>query len=103
MNNHITMDNLAVALGELEGRLSEIVKEVRRLRVHVRDLEDENHRLRTMIFMPVEEEGGYRKLVKYYEEGFHICPSRFARLRIGNQGCIFCQTFLEKKGLASHE
>ncbi|WP_406677431.1 initiation control protein YabA [Neomoorella carbonis] len=92
---------LAVALAELEGRLGEVLKEVRRLRALARALEEENQRLRTIMFAEQAGEGGYQQLLRFYEDGFHVCPPHFARVR-DSDGCLFCLSFLEKKGLHPH-
>ncbi|MDN5344113.1 MAG: hypothetical protein PWQ18_224 [Clostridia bacterium] len=92
---------LAGVLAGLEGRLAEVVKEVRRLRGMVRELEEENQRLRNIILVDQSGSGGHEQLLHFYEEGFHVCPPQFARVR-GNEGCLFCQSFLEKKGLKPH-
>lgn len=102
MNSNIQDNNggtLSIALGELEGRLNEALKEVRRLRTQARTLEEENQRLRTFMFAPLEEEGGRQQLLRLYQEGFHVCPPHFARVR-DSQGCLFCESFLEKKGVS---
>jgi len=101
MNNNLpegTSDILASALGEIEGRLNETLKEIRRLRVQVRALEEENKRLRLFMFTPFEKEESHQQLLRFYQEGYHICPPHFARIR-GSEGCIFCMNFMEKKGL----
>ncbi|AKX92874.1 initiation control protein YabA [Neomoorella thermoacetica] len=89
---------LTVALAGLEGQLNEVLKETRRLRARVAALEEENQRLRAMILAAGEGESGRQQLVRLYNEGYHVCPPHFARVR-GNEGCLFCQSFLEKKGL----
>lgn len=103
MNSNLSNDNgsiLSTALGELEGRLNEALKEVRRLRTRARTLEEENQRLRALVFSPPEGEGGQQQLLRLYREGFHVCPLHFARVR-GSEGCLFCQSFLEKRGLCA--
>ncbi|WP_258361027.1 initiation control protein YabA [Moorella sulfitireducens] len=94
-------DTLAINLAELEGRLGEVLKEVRRLRALARALEEENQRLRTIMFSGQAGEGGHQQLLRFYEEGFHVCPPHFARVR-DSDGCLFCLSFLEKKGLPPH-
>ena len=89
---------LMAALAGLEGQLNETLKEVRRLRSRARALEEENQRLRTLIMSAGDGEGGHQQLVRLYNEGYHVCPPHFARVR-GQEGCLFCQSFLEKKGL----
>lgn len=89
---------LVGALAGLEGHLNEVLKEVRRLRARAQALEEENQRLRTLILSAGEGEGGRQQLVHLYNEGYHVCPPHFARVR-GQEGCLFCQSFLEKKGL----
>lgn len=91
---------LTGVLAELEGRLGEALKEVRRLRASVRELEEENQRLRAVMLADLAGEGGYQQLLRFYEEGFHVCPPYFARVREG--GCLFCESFLEKKGARPH-
>jgi len=94
--------SLAAVMADLETRLAEVLKETRRLRSLVRELEAENQRLRTMMFAEPDREGGGWRLRRFYDEGYHICPAQFARVR-GSEGCLFCQNFLEKKGLPPHE
>ncbi len=89
---------LSLLLGELEGCLNEALKEVRRLRNRARTLEEENQRLRAFMFSSMEDEGGRQKLLRFYQDGFHVCPPQFARVR-SSEGCLFCQSFLEKKGV----
>lgn len=105
MSGNLAITNggtLAVALAELEAHLGEVMKEVRRLRALARSLEEENQRLRTIMIAAQAGEGGYQSLLRFYEEGFHVCPPHFARVRNG-EGCLFCLSFLEKKkGMPSH-
>ncbi|MDK2821792.1 MAG: hypothetical protein PWP31_1757 [Clostridia bacterium] len=101
MSNNLQVEAggmLTVALAEVEGQLNEVIKEVRRLRTKVRFLEEENKRLRTVIVSAEQGDGGHSQLLQLYNEGFHICPPHFARVR-GGEGCLFCESFLEKKGL----
>jgi regulator of replication initiation timing len=104
MNSNTQANNagtLFIALGELEGRLNEALKEVRRLRTQARILEEENQRLRNFMFSPLDGEGGQQQLLRLYQEGFHVCPPHFARVR-NDQGCLFCTAFLEKKGVSPY-
>lgn len=90
-------ESLSVTLAALELKLAEVQREIRRLKTHVRGLEEENQRLRAMLAESVTGPQGQDRLRFLYEQGYHICPAQFARVR-GSQGCLFCLSFLEKRG-----
>ncbi|MGI9952581.1 initiation control protein YabA [Moorellaceae bacterium AZ2] len=90
-------DSLVVALAALEFKLAEVQREIKRLKNYARGLEEENQRLRSMMTEAVTGIQGQERLRLLYEQGYHVCPAQFGRVR-GSQGCLFCLSFLEKRG-----
>lgn len=85
------------ALAGLEVKVAEIQRELRRLKTLARNLEEENSRLRTWLVEATSGFKGEDKLRLLYDQGYHICPAQFGRVR-GTEGCLFCHSFLEKRG-----
>ncbi|MGB9660417.1 MAG: initiation control protein YabA [Moorellaceae bacterium] len=92
-----TGEGLSGALAALELKLAEVQRDIKRLKSYVRGLEEENQRLRALIAETMASPPGQDRLRLLYEQGYHICPAQFARVR-GSQGCLFCLSFLEKRG-----
>lgn len=90
-------ESLSVTLAALELKLAEVQREIKRLKTYARGLEEENQRLRAMLAESVAGSQGQDRLRSLYDQGYHICPAQFARVR-GSQGCLFCLSFLEKRG-----
>ncbi|MBE3580872.1 MAG: DUF972 family protein [Thermoanaerobacteraceae bacterium] len=90
-------ESLVAALAALELKVMEVQREIRRLRNYARGLEEENQRLRTMMAEAVFGGQGQERLRLFYDQGYHVCPAQFGRVR-GSQGCLFCLSFLEKRG-----
>ncbi|MDN5346536.1 MAG: hypothetical protein PWP65_100 [Clostridia bacterium] len=93
----MSIEGLVESLVEVENRLVEVLKEVRRFKSQVLALENENRRLRAVLTAEIIEGAESSALTKLYAEGFHICPPSFARVR-GSEDCLFCLSFLEKRG-----
>ncbi|MCG0277353.1 MAG: initiation control protein YabA [Thermanaeromonas sp.] len=90
-------DTLIAVLAGLEVKVAEIQRELRRLKALARNLEEENTRLRAWLTEAASEIKGEDKLRLLYEQGYHICPAQFGRVR-STEGCLFCHSFLEKRG-----
>ncbi|HHP51437.1 MAG TPA: DUF972 family protein [Moorella mulderi] len=88
---------LKYLLNELEVQLQQALKELKRLRQAVHQLEEENRRLRKIFWAATGEEGRWQQLKLLYEEGYHICPPFFAQER-SSEGCLFCLALLEREG-----
>ena len=82
---------------KLEGRVQELLQELRSLKMHVYALEEQNEQLRARLYAKESGTDGRENLVNLYEEGFHVCPLHFGYSR-GDNECLFCQHFLAKRG-----
>ncbi len=101
------MSQLTQALTEVEEKLASLLEEVTRLKPYVKELEEENLRLKRERSMPENEtervianatrlEGvAHDNLLSLYKEGFHVCHLHFGQpLETGD--CLFCMAFLRR-------
>lgn len=86
---------LTQALHEMEEKVGEILAEIRTLRRHVHQLEQQNEFLRAKLYAEKAQGEGFENLTRLYEEGYHVCPMHFARAR--TEDCLFCISFLHKE------
>ena len=102
------MSQLTQALTEVEEKLCSLLEEVRRLRPYVKDLEEENARLkRELCALPEKEtervkanaehiQGvAHDNLKRLYKEGFHVCHLHFGQ-PLDSGDCLFCMGFLRQ-------
>ena len=92
---------LTQALREMEEKVEEILGEIRTLRRHVHQLEEQNEFLRARLYDAKVQGEGFENLTRLYEEGYHVCPVHFARAR--TEDCLFCLGFLSKENKGSGE
>ncbi len=81
----------------MEDELSRLLLNLQELRIKVDSLEVQNARLLERVSAENLQSEGIETLTKLYEEGFHICPTHFAKDREGEE-CLFCLAFLRGDG-----
>jgi regulator of replication initiation timing len=85
------------ALIEMENKLTEMLEEVKELKMKVYSLEKQNQQLRAKLYTKRSQGEGYENLARLYDEGFHICPMHFATTRNQGEDCLFCLGFLKRE------
>jgi len=85
------------ALIEMEKKLTEMLAEIKELKMKVYSLEQQNQQLRAKLYTKPSQGQGYENLARLYEEGFHICPMHFATARNQGEDCLFCLGFLRRE------
>lgn len=88
------------SLQEVKLILRELMLEVGELKERVikleRDLIQEEEEPPPPAYSSLELEGeSYENLGRIYNQGYHICPAAFGRLRGGE--CLFCIAFMERE------
>lgn len=103
------MQSLFKSIREMEAKIHSLLSEIGEFKNRVRELEEENTRLREELASVYREGysgetgqkktgipgGGFFNLLGLYDEGFHICNLQFGRSRSGE--CLFCMAFLKKE------
>lgn len=85
------------ALALIETKLTSALTEIQNLRRQVWALQEENHDLRAQLYCKYHRPDrgkGLASLRDLYQEGYHICPSFFARPLSGSMGCVACLALL---------
>ncbi len=83
-------------LKRLEEQFHAVLLEFAYLKEKIEILEDENEQLRYLLYQNKQKElGSCNELNNLYNEGFHICPEKFAQTR--NEDCLFCFGFLKER------
>ncbi len=88
---------LTESIIELESRVQSLLSEIREIKMHVYALEEQNEKLSSKLFNGRPEQKGQQKLKELYEEGSHICPFYFAKIREEGEDCLFCLAFLKER------
>ncbi len=76
-------------------KLNEVLEEGDVLHERVADLEKENVLLQERL-VNGDKSDGFEAVTKIYDDGYHICPANFGRVR--DEECLFCLNFLLHKG-----
>lgn len=83
---------------DFEEKLTSMLEEIQGLKMLVYALEEQNETLRLVLLAQKNSQRlAFDNLQAIYQDGLHICPSRFAELRTDGD-CLFCVDFLQKEG-----
>lgn len=111
------MNTLKTIIRQMEMKITEINKDITKLKLCLRDLEEENLKLKKELalnlsgeevlsqeenelvredFMEDSSFEDMETIARLYERGFHICHLNFGSQR--NEECLFCISLLNKAG-----
>ena len=81
-------------LRQLEVDLSAMIARLQELQERVDAMEEQNSRLLERVNGDELQSEGEAELQKLYDEGYHICPTHFAKSRQGEE-CLLCLAFMK--------
>lgn len=84
-------------LKEIQGEMTSLLDKLDKLQQKVDSLETQNLKLLDRLNEKnIMSEGG-ENLMSLYREGYHICPTFFAKKREPGDSCLFCRGFIKKQ------
>lgn len=86
--------SLKKELRQLELELSAMIERIQHLQMKVDSMEAQNSRLLERVNGEELQSEGEAELLKLYNEGYHICPTHFAKSREGEE-CLLCLAFMK--------
>ncbi len=88
--------SLTNEIREIEEELNELLTRLAEIRLRVESVERQNIRLLDRLNEGSLRDEGDEALMQLYREGYHICPTHFAKSRDGEE-CLLCMAFLQRQ------
>ena len=80
----------------IEEELTGLLEKMAEIRQRVESLETQNAKLLERVNEADLHSEGDEALKKLYDEGYHICPTHFAKSREGEE-CLLCMAFMQSQ------
>lgn len=80
----------------IEEELNQLLAKMAEVRQRVESLETQNAKLLERVNETDLHSEGDEALKKLYDEGYHICPTHFAKSREGEE-CLLCMAFMQSQ------
>lgn len=80
----------------IEEELTGLLEKMAEIRQRVESLETQNAKLLERVNEVDLHSEGDEALKKLYDEGYHICPTHFAKSREGEE-CLLCMAFMQSQ------
>ncbi|MGI5825596.1 MAG: initiation control protein YabA [Bacillota bacterium] len=78
----------------IEDELNDLLTKLAEVRLRVESIETQNAKLLDRVSEKDLHNEGDEALMKLYNEGYHICPTHFAKSREGEE-CLLCMAFMQ--------
>lgn len=88
--------SLTSEIREIEEELNVLLTRLTEIRLRVESVERQNTRLLDRLNEGNLRDEGDEALLQLYREGYHICPTHFAKSRDGEE-CLLCMAFLQRQ------
>jgi regulator of replication initiation timing len=78
----------------IEDELNNLLDKLAEIRLRVESMETQNAKLLDRVSEEDLHNESDETLMKLYNEGYHICPTHFAKSREGEE-CLLCMAFIQ--------